>query len=70
MDSNVKYEAIASIFSALGEILNEATTLAGEANAAAIDGNLNLAIGSALPLEQILKRSVALYDAAIALHRA
>jgi hypothetical protein len=54
---------------ALADRLAEAAKLAAEAAAASKCGKQNLAIGTALPIEDLLAQSKALYDAVIALHR-
>jgi hypothetical protein len=61
--------AIYANFEALAERLAEAAKLSAEAAAAIKDGKQNQAIGTALPLENLLSQSKALYDAALALHR-
>ncbi len=60
--------AIYANLSALAE-LDTASKLSAEAAAAIKDGKQNQAIGTALPLEDLLSQSKALYDAALALHR-
>jgi hypothetical protein len=66
---NVAETAIYANLSALAEQLAEASKLSAEAAAASKCGKQNQAIGTALPLEDLLSQSKALYDAAIALHR-
>ena len=61
--------AIYANLSALADRLAEAAKLAAEAAAAIKDGWQNLAIGTALPIDDLLSQSKALYDAVIALHR-
>jgi hypothetical protein len=61
--------AIYANLSALAEQLAQAAELSTEAAAASKLGKQNQAIGTALPLEDLLSQSRALYDAAIALHR-
>jgi hypothetical protein len=61
--------AIYANFSALAERLAEAAKISAEAAAAMKGGKQNQAIGTALPLDDLLSQSKALYDAALALHR-
>jgi len=61
--------AIYANLSVLAEQLADAAKLLAEAAAASKLGKQNLAIGTALSLEDLLSQSKALYDAAIALHR-
>jgi hypothetical protein len=61
--------AIYANLSALAEQLAQTAKLSIEAAAASRLGKQNQAIGTALPLEDLLSQSRALYDAAIALHR-
>jgi hypothetical protein len=61
--------AIYANLSALAEQLAEAAKLSTEAAVASKLGKQNQAIGTALPLEDLLSQARALYDAAIALHR-
>ena len=53
----------------LRDILQEAATLALSADGALAAGNRNLAIGTLLPLEEMLPTAQALFQAARALHR-
>jgi hypothetical protein len=66
---NVTETAIYANLSALAEQLAKASKLSAEAAAASKSGKQDQAIGTALPLEDLLSQSKALYDAAIALHR-
>jgi hypothetical protein len=61
--------AICANLLALADRLAAAATLAAEAAAASKLGKQNQAIGTALPIEDLLTQSKALYDAVIALHR-
>jgi len=61
--------AIHANLAALADRLAEAATLAAEAAAASKRGKQNLAIGTALRIDDLLSQSKCLYDAAIALHR-
>ena len=61
--------AIHANLSALADRLAEAAKLAAQAAAAIKDRYQNLAIGTALPIDDLLSQSKALYDAVIALHR-
>jgi hypothetical protein len=54
---------------ALADRLAEAAKLSDEAAAACKRGKTNLAVGTALPIDDLLSQSKALYDAVIALHR-
>jgi hypothetical protein len=66
---NIVETAIYANLSALAEQLAEAAKLSLEAAAASKRGKQNQAIGTALPLEDLLSQAKALFDAAIALHR-
>ena len=61
--------AIEANLSALAEGLREAATLSASAHAAMQAGYRNLAIGTALPLEQHLPTYLGLLTAILALHR-
>jgi hypothetical protein len=61
--------AIYANLSALAARLAEAANLSAEAAVASKRGKQNLAIGTALPIDDLLSQSKALYDAVIALHR-
>jgi hypothetical protein len=61
--------AIVATLAGLRDILQEAATLALSAGAAIEAGNQNLAIGTLLPLEEMLTTAQALFQAARALHR-
>lgn len=61
--------AVETNLEALEQRLVEAGKLAQEAFQAMKDGKLNLAIGTALPLEQMLTEAKALYDTAVILAR-
>jgi hypothetical protein len=63
-------KAIAANIEALGELLEKALTRTAEADAAIRQGEQNQAIGAMLDLDQDLEYALALYRAAIALHRA
>jgi hypothetical protein len=54
---------------ALAARLAEAANLSTEAAVALKQGKQNLAVGTALPIDDLLAQSRALYDAVIALHR-
>ena len=54
---------------ALADRLAEAANLSADAAAAFKQGKKNLAIGTALPIEDLLSQAKGLYDAALALHR-
>ena len=61
--------AIYANLSALAEGLAEAAKLSADAAAAIKDGKQNQAVGTALPIDDLLSQSKSLYDAVIALHR-
>jgi hypothetical protein len=61
--------AIVATLAGLRDILQEAAALATSADAAIAAGNRNLAIGTLLPLEEMLPTAQALFQAARALHR-
>ena len=61
--------AICANLLALADQLSEAAKLSAEAAAASKHGKQNLAIGTVLPIEDLLAQSKSLYDAALALHR-
>ena len=67
--ANIDQTAIYANLSALADRLAEAAKLAADAAAAIKDGYQNLAIGTALPIDDLLSQSKALYDAVIVLHR-
>jgi hypothetical protein len=66
---DVAETAIYANLLALTDRLAEAANLAAEAAAASKNGKQNLAIGTALAIDDLLAQSKCLYDAAIALHR-
>ena len=66
---NVGETAIYANLLALADRLAKAANLAAEAAAASKHGKQNLAIGTALAIDDLLAQSKCLYDAAIALHR-
>jgi hypothetical protein len=66
---NVGETAIYANLLALADRLAEAANLAAEAAAASKTGKQNLAVGTALAIDDLLAQSKCLYDAAIALHR-
>ena len=61
--------AIVATLAGLCDILQEAATLALSAEAALAAGNRNLAIGTLLPLEEMLPTAQALFQATRSLHR-
>lgn len=67
--STHRIRAIAANLAALDACLREGATLAADGSRAADDGELNLAIGTVLPLERALSEAQALLGAALALHR-
>ena len=67
--ANIAETAMHANLSALADRLAEAAKLSDEAAAACKHGKKNLAIGTALPIDDLLSQSKALYDAVIALHR-
>jgi hypothetical protein len=66
---NIAETAIYANLLALADRLAEAANLSAEAAAASKHGKQNLAIGTALPIDDLLSQSKCLYDAAVALHR-
>ena len=66
---HISESTIAATVTGLRDILQEAATLALSADAALAAGNRNLAIGTLLPLEQLLPTAQALLGASLALHR-
>ena len=69
METTIKQAAIAANLSALRAILWEALLRAEDADTAAIEGQINQAIGAALGIETMLDQACALFGAALALHR-
>jgi F0F1-type ATP synthase membrane subunit c/vacuolar-type H+-ATPase subunit K len=61
--------AIAANLAALTQRLAQATALAKEAQEAMEQGEQNQAIGTILDFDRLLPETLALYNAAIALHR-
>lgn len=70
MTSPVIKEAIKANLNAMTERLRQAAVIAAEACEAMDKGEQNLAIGTALPIDDMLSQARALYDAAFALHKA
>jgi hypothetical protein len=68
-NASITHTAIYANLSALADRLAEAARLSADAAAAIEDGKQNLAVGTALPIDDLLSQSKALYDAVIALHR-
>jgi hypothetical protein len=66
---SIAQTAMYANLSALADRLAEAAKLAAGAAAAIEDRKQNLAIGTALPIEDLLVQSKALYNAVIVLHR-
>lgn len=69
MNDPVKTAAIAANLDALTAMLQDAAALAAEAKQAMDDGQRNQAIGTILPVEELLPAAGALLGAAMALHR-
>ena len=69
-DKQVITNAIAANLAALSLRLSNAAELAKEASAAIERGEQNMAIGTILGFEKALPEAQALYNAALALHRA
>ena len=61
--------AIVATVAGLRDILRQAALLAIDADGALEQGNTNIAIGTLLPLEEMLPTAQALYQATRALHR-
>lgn len=70
MNEPVKTAAIAANLDALAAMLRDAAALATEAKQAMDDGQRNQAIGTILPVGELLPAAGALLGAAMALHRA
>jgi hypothetical protein len=66
---NIVQTAMYANLLALAARLAEAANLSTEAAVAVKQSKQNLAIGTALPIDDLLSQSRALYDAVIALHR-
>jgi hypothetical protein len=69
MEKTIKQAAIAANLSALRVVLENALLRAKDADTAAIEGQINQAIGAALGVETLLDEARALFGAALALHR-
>ena len=69
MKPDLTKKAIAANLEALGNMLDIAAVRVEEAEEAIRQGEQNQAIGSILGLEEHLQNALALYRAAIALHR-
>jgi hypothetical protein len=69
MERTIKQAAIAANLSALRAVLENALLRAKDADTAAIEGQINQAIGAALGVETLLDEARALFGAALALHR-
>jgi hypothetical protein len=69
MEKTIKQAAIAANLSALRAVLENALLRAKDADTAAIEGQINQAIGAALGVETLLDEARALFGAALALHR-
>lgn len=61
--------AIAANLAALTDRLTQAAELAKEAHAAMERGEQNMAVGTIIDFDRLLPETLALYNAAIALHR-
>lgn len=70
MKSDLTKKAIAANIEALGEMLHTAIDRVAEADAAIRQDEQNQAIGAILDLDRKLEDALALYRAALALHRA
>lgn len=62
-------KAIVANIEAMSQMLNQAASLAEEAKTAMAASEQNQAIGTILPLEELLANAAALYKAALALHQ-
>lgn len=69
MEKTTRQAAIAANLSALRGVLENALLRAADADTAAIEGQINQAIGAALGVETLLDEARALFGAALALHR-
>ena len=70
MTNDIAKKAIAANISALGDLLKSAYETVADADTAIQLGEQNQAIGAMLDLNRQLEDALALYRAAIALHRA
>jgi hypothetical protein len=70
MTPDLAKKAIAANIAALGDLLDTARLRASEASKAIAEGEQNQAIGTLIDIYQMLENALALYRAAIALHRA
>jgi glycerol-3-phosphate dehydrogenase len=70
MKPDLTKKAIAANIEALGAIIDDARLNLSQARAAIDDGEQNQAIGALLDIDRKLEDALALYRAAIALHRA
>jgi len=66
---NILQNAIAANLAALAQRLTRAAEQAKEAHEAMVNGNQNLAVGTIIDFERLLPETLALYNAAVALHR-
>jgi len=69
MTTSIIKHAIGANIGALGDMLRSAVRRAEEAEDAIVQGEQNQAIGTILNLDEYLENALALYRAAIALHR-
>lgn len=69
INQEMKTSAIATNLETLEKVLCKAKDCASEAVAAIRQGEKNEAIGAALCIEEMLRQAMALYGAAVALHR-
>jgi hypothetical protein len=70
MNNDIIRTAIGANIAALGELLDTAQLRVSEASKAMNEGEQNQAIGTMIDMDQMLENALALYRAAIALHRA
>ncbi len=63
------HKVISTNLQAMSEMLIEASQLATDGYVAAGKGNQMLAIGTIMPIEQLLKDAATLFDAALALQK-
>lgn len=69
MNNDSRIQAITASLEALNALVCEAATRTTEANDYLLRGDRNAAIGTILDIEVMLTDAIALYRAAIALHR-
>lgn len=69
MNDKIRMKAIAANIEAMQHLLSDAAVRSSEALVAILDGEQNQAIGTILDFDRKLEDALALYRAAVALHR-